>query len=110
MQSVMDRIAIVGRLLSENRGIDAMIKFTIEHPDLGLIILCGKEVKGHRAGQALVSLAKNGTDFKGRIIGASGPYPLLQVERDAIEKFRRQVVIVDMIGSMDINEITGLIP
>ncbi|HUG97027.1 MAG TPA: hypothetical protein VMJ94_05755, partial [Nitrososphaera sp.] len=37
---VMDKIAIVGRLLSENRGIDAMIRFTLEHPDLKHIIVC----------------------------------------------------------------------
>jgi tetrahydromethanopterin S-methyltransferase subunit A len=47
---LMDRIAIAGRLLSENRDIDAMIRFVLEHPDLRRIIVCGKELKGHRAG------------------------------------------------------------
>src|SRR3712207_4723800 len=60
--SIMDRVLIVGRLLSENKGIDAMIDFTKNHPELNRIILCGKEVRGHRAGQALLALARNGVD------------------------------------------------
>ena len=43
---MMDRILIVGRLLSENRGIDAIIRFTLLHDELHHIILCGKESIG----------------------------------------------------------------
>src|ERR687885_2552456 len=54
--NTMSRILIVGRLLSENKGIETLIKFTLMHPNLTHIIVCGKEVKGHKAGQALLSL------------------------------------------------------
>ena len=53
---IMDRVLIVGRLLSEKRGIDAIVKFTLLHEELRHIILCGKESRGHQAGQALLSL------------------------------------------------------
>lgn len=109
MASVMGRVAIVGRLLSENKGIDAMIRFAIEHPGLERIILCGKEVKGHRAGQALLSLSRNGIDINGRIIGASGPYPSLRINHDEIDTFRKQVAIVDLVGSTDIDKIIELV-
>jgi tetrahydromethanopterin S-methyltransferase subunit A len=66
--ALMDKIAIVGRLLSENKGIDAIIRFSVNHPDLVSIVLCGKEVRGHRAGQALLSLVRNGIDADGRIV------------------------------------------
>jgi tetrahydromethanopterin S-methyltransferase subunit A len=99
---VMDRVAIAGRLLSENRGIDAMIRFALEHPDLRRIIVCGKEVRGHRAGQALLALARNGIDGDGRIIGALGPYPILKSPARDVDAFRRQVEIMDMIGTVDI--------
>jgi tetrahydromethanopterin S-methyltransferase subunit A len=102
---LVDRVAIAGRLLSENKGIDAMIKFSTEHPDLRRIIVCGKEVRGHRAGQALLALAKNGTDDEGRIIGALGPYPVLKSPAKAVEAFRRQVEIIDMVGTVDINSL-----
>ena len=106
---IMDRVAIVGRLLSENKGIDAIVKFAVDHQDLARLILCGKEVKGHRAGQALLSLAANGTDNAGRIIGAVGPYPTLRTPGDAIGAFRRQVMLVDLIGSTDIDRIVQLV-
>ncbi|HEX7032486.1 MAG TPA: hypothetical protein VF172_05750 [Nitrososphaera sp.] len=100
---IMDKIAIAGRLLSENKGIDSMIKFAIEHPELRRIILCGKEVKGHSAGQALLALAQNGTNKDGRIIGALGPYPILKSPAKDINTFRKQVEIIDMMGIADIN-------
>ena len=102
---IMSKLAIAGRLLSENRGIDAMIRFTLEHPDLRLIIVCGKEVKGHRAGQALLALARNGIDTDGRIIGARGPYPILKSPARDLRDFRRRVEIIDMIGTVDIEKL-----
>lgn len=100
---VMNEVAIAGRLLSENRGIDMIIRFAIEHPDLKRVIVCGKEVKGHRAGQALLALARNGIDNKGRILGALGPYPVLKSQAKDVDIFRRQVEITDMIGTVDIH-------
>ncbi len=104
-QIIMDKIAIAGRLLSENKGIDTIIKFAMEHPELRRIILCGKEVKGHCAGQALLALAKNGIDSDGRIIGARGPYPLLKSPAKDINTFRKRVEIVDMVGTSDVNSL-----
>ena len=104
---IMSKLAIAGRLLSENRGIDAMIRFTLEHPDLRLIIVCGKEVKGHRAGQALLALARNGIDSDGRIIGARGPYPILKSPAGDVRDFRRRVEIIDMIGTVDIEKLVA---
>lgn len=99
---IMGKVAIAGRLLSENKGIDAMVKFTLEHPGLRRIIVCGKEVKGHRAGQALLALAQNGIGRDGRIIGALGPYPILKSPAKDVDAFRRQVEISDMVGIVDI--------
>lgn len=104
---VMNKVAIAGRLLSENRGIDAMIRFALEHPDLKRIIVCGKEVKGHRAGQALLALARNGVDSGGRIVGALGPYPILESPAKDVDAFRRQVEITDMMGTVDIEKLVA---
>jgi tetrahydromethanopterin S-methyltransferase subunit A len=107
--SLMDKVLIVGRLLSENKGIDAIISFTVNHPELNRIILCGKEVKGHRAGQALLSLARNGVDTSGRIIGATGSNPILTRSAKDVEIFRRQVQIIDLIWTVDIDKIATLL-
>ena len=57
----------------------------------------------------VLSLAANGTDNAGRIIGAVGPYPTLRTPGDAIGAFRRQVMLVDLIGSTDIDRIVQLV-
>lgn len=102
-QDIMNKVAIAGRLLSENRGIDAIIAFAVSHPDLRRIIVCGRDSKGHRAGQALLALHRNGTGPGGRIIGALGPYPLLKSPAPDIEAFRKQVRIttLDLEGAPD---------
>ena len=88
----MSRILLVGRLLSENKGIDTLIGFTLKYPNLHHIVVCGKEVKGHKAGQALLSLHRNGINKNdGRIIGAT------------IESFRMQTMIYDLIGIKHMN-------
>ena len=102
---LINRILITGRLLSENKGIDAIIAFTMKHPNLKRIIVCGKEVRGHRAGQALVALASNGMDSSGRIIGAIGPNPIVTLPPQDVDIFRHKVQIIDMIGTVDIGKI-----
>ena len=102
---LINRILIAGRLLSENKGIDAIIDFTMKHPNLKQIIVCGKEVRGHRAGQALLALASNGMDSSGRIIGAVGPNPIVTLPQQDVDIFRHQVEINDMIGTVDIGKI-----
>jgi tetrahydromethanopterin S-methyltransferase subunit A len=89
--AIMNRILIVGRLLSENKGIETIIQFIVGHPELHNMIICGKDVKGHQAGQALLSLYNNGVNNDGRIIGAKGPYPLLRSSRKDIEVLRKQI-------------------
>jgi tetrahydromethanopterin S-methyltransferase subunit A len=102
---LINRILIAGRLLSENKGIDEIIAFTMKHPNLKRIIVCGKEVRGHRAGQALLALASNGVDSSGRIIGAVGPNPIVTLPQQDVDIFRHQVEINDMIGTVDIGKI-----
>jgi tetrahydromethanopterin S-methyltransferase subunit A len=102
---LINRIVIAGRLLSENKGIDEIITFTVNHPNLKRMIVCGKEVRGHRAGQALLALANNGMDSSGMIIGAVGPNPIVTLPQQDVDIFRHQVEINDMIGTVDIGKI-----
>lgn len=102
---LINRILIAGRLLSENKGIDAIIDFTVKHPNLKRMIVCGKEVRGHRAGQALLALASNSMDSSGRIIGAVGPNAIVTLPQQDVDIFRHQVKINDMIGTVDIGKI-----
>jgi tetrahydromethanopterin S-methyltransferase subunit A len=56
-------------------------------------------------GQALISLYKNGINSQGRIIGAQGPYPTVESTLEQVDRFRRQVEVIDMVGVTDISQI-----
>lgn len=59
----------------------------------------GKESEGHAPGQTIVALLKNGIDEQGKVIGSKGLTPyLLNLPRNAIDRFRSQVQVVDAIG------------
>jgi tetrahydromethanopterin S-methyltransferase subunit A len=102
---ILPKVAIAGRLFSENDGIDTMIKFVNSNKNIKTIILCGKDVWGHKAGHALLSLYRNGIDPNGKIIGSISPHPILHTSLKDVEQFRNQVHIVNLIGTLDIAKI-----
>ena len=61
-EGIMDKIFIVA-IISENKGIDEIIKFTTNNKSLKYLLLCGEEVKGHLSGQTLIALQKNGIKY-----------------------------------------------
>ncbi len=102
MDMPMDKIAIIGKCVTENLGIEKIVKNTISNPKIRYLIFCGKESHGHFVGQAMKSLNENGVDGEKRIIGAKGGMPVLKnLEIGEIERFREQVEIVDMSGEAD---------
>ena len=106
---IMEKISIVGRLLSENKGIDEIIKFTTNNKSVKYLLLCGEEVKGHLSGQTLIALRKNGIDQNKKVINAAAPYPFLTCSNDEIEYFRQHINIIDMIGLKDIDKIKDIV-
>jgi len=106
---LMNNIALVGRLLSENKGIDLIIRYVNSNPILKTIILCGHEVLGHKPGYSLLALYKNGIDSTGRIINSSSPDPVLNVSTNEVQKFRSKIRIINKIGVTDLEEITNLV-
>jgi tetrahydromethanopterin S-methyltransferase subunit A len=106
---IMQSIAVVGRLLSENKGIDMLVNFIAEHKEIRYLILCGNDTKGHYAGQALLALYKNGINNDGRIVGAIGKHPIVSVSMDKIDEFRTRINVIDMIGVKDKEKIRACI-
>ncbi|MFY9301618.1 MAG: tetrahydromethanopterin S-methyltransferase subunit A [Candidatus Nitrosotenuis sp.] len=106
---LLEKVAVAGRLLSENKGIDALVKYTIKNPTLDTIIVCGDEVSGHRAGRSLILLHKYGTDKDNRIISSPSPDPILSSSESEIRKFQSQVKIIDMIGKTNLDEIRSAV-
>ena len=107
--SVMEKITIAGRLLSENKGIDELVRFVNQQPRLDTIIVCGKEVIGHRTGHALFCLHRFGTDQNNRIINSVSPDPVLSVSKKEIIQFQNQVKLIDKIGETHLTNIISLV-
>ncbi len=65
-------------------------------------MLCGPESPGHASGEALKALVQSGVDQNRRIIGASAPTPyLFNLPLEFIERFRKQIQIVDLLNEGD---------
>jgi len=103
--SILDRISIVGRLLSENKGIDQIILYLNKNKKIKKLIICGKEVWGHKAGDSLYQLYQNGIDNDGRIINSISPDPYLTVSKSQIAYFRKEIKFINMINETDLNKI-----
>jgi tetrahydromethanopterin S-methyltransferase subunit A len=108
-QEIMNKISIVGRLLSENKGIDEIIKFSTNEKSLKSLLLCGEEVKGHLSGQTLIALKKNGIDQNKKVINAAAPSPFLACTNHEIEYFRNHINIINKIGLKNIDKIKDIV-
>lgn len=95
---LLSHISIAGRLLSENKGIDSIIKYVNQNKKIKTIIICGKEVWGHRAGHSLIELHKNGIDNYGRIINSTSPNPILTVTKSEINYFQNEIKLINIIN------------
>lgn len=99
-------VALVGKLETENIGIDKVVKNVISNPAIRTIIIAGVEPKGHQSGSALLALAQNGVDENNRVIGSTAKHPVLRnITRSEIDIFRRQVRVVDLRGCEDLAKI-----
>ncbi len=102
---LMTKITLVGRLLSENKGIDALIRYVNKHTTIDTIIVCGIEVSGHMAGHALFCVHKSGTDGQNRIINSVSPDPVLSVSKYEIQQFQRRITLINEIGQTNLEKI-----
>lgn len=96
-------VAIAGRLVTPNLGIEKVILNTISNPHIRFLLICGKESPVFHTAQSLVSLFRNGVDEEHRIISAEGHYPVLgNLSSDQIDRFRRQLELVDCTDDEDL--------
>ncbi|TFH07969.1 MAG: tetrahydromethanopterin S-methyltransferase subunit A [Candidatus Thorarchaeota archaeon] len=98
---------IIGTCKTENIGIERVIINVISNPSIRFLLLTGPEVPGHLTGRTLRALHKNGVDPKTRkIIEAEGAIPYIEnVPLEGIERFRQQVELIEMINTLNGQEI-----
>ena len=106
---IIDNVAIIGRLFTENKGIDSIIKYVNQNKKIKTIIVCGKDVWGHKSGHSLFELHKNGIDNNNRIINSTSPDPFLTVSESEIKYFQKQITLVNLINETNIELINNKI-
>lgn len=103
--SLIDKVNVAGRLLTENKGIDLLVRHIISNKKIQTMILCGKDSAGHRPGHSVLCLHQNGLDKNGVIIGSSSPNPILTLNNEEVLRFQEQVSIIDNIGESEISKL-----
>lgn len=99
-------VAIYGPLKTENIGVEKIVANVISNPHIRYLVVCGDEIRGHRSGSSLVALNKNGVDNQNRIIDAPGAIPYIEnLDAEAIERFRSQIEVINLIDVTDKNQI-----
>lgn len=110
-QGMTSELAIVGTLQTENIGIERLIRNILGNPNITFLVVCGEDSRkaiGHLPGASLLALSQNGLDGDGRIIGAQGKRPFLHnISHEAVEHFRRNVEVVDLIGNCEPAAVMG---
>lgn len=102
-------VAIVGSMVTENLGIERLVRNLSAAPAVSWLLLCGADSKGHRAGESLLALARNGIDEEMRIVGAAGPRARLpNLSPAEIAVFRHRVTLVPHLGVTDPEEVLAL--
>ena len=107
---IFENIAIAGRLFTENKGIDSIIKYVNQNKKIKTIIVCGKEVWGHKSGHSLFQLHQNGVDKNNRIINSTSPEPILTVSNSQIQYFQKEIILVNLINETNLKSIIEKIP
>jgi len=94
--------ALSGTLQTENIGTEKIVCNVVGNPNIRYLVLCGEEVYGHNTGTAVKALLANGINEKRTIINSEAVTPyLFNIPLEAIERFREQVTLVDLVGEMD---------
>jgi tetrahydromethanopterin S-methyltransferase subunit A len=88
--------ALSGTLQTANIGIEKVICNIVANPNIRYLILGGPESEGHKTGDAIKALLRNGVDEKNRIIDTAGLTAVLHnVPAEFIRRFRAQLTLVD---------------
>jgi tetrahydromethanopterin S-methyltransferase subunit A len=106
---IIENVAITGRLFTENKGIDSIIKYVNQNKKIKTIIVCGKEVWGHKSGHSLFQLHKFGVDKNNRIINSTSPEPILTVSNSQIQYFQKEITLVNLINETNLQLIRNKI-
>jgi tetrahydromethanopterin S-methyltransferase subunit A len=102
-----DQLCIVGKVETENIGIEKIMKNIISNPSIRFLLMVGKESPKHLPGATFKALLKNGINENRRIIGSPGMRPVLpNTTAGEVHRFADQIELVDMIDCMEVDKVS----
>ncbi|MDD3399029.1 MAG: hypothetical protein PHW93_05475 [Candidatus Methanomethylophilaceae archaeon] len=102
---------VKGTYKTENLGIEKIVANIVRRPAVRHLVVCGREEFGHYPGDALRCLWENGMDENKRIIGTRSPIPFLcNTPHEAVQRFREQVTLHDLVQPKEVDEIVEYDP
>jgi tetrahydromethanopterin S-methyltransferase subunit A len=107
----MDKIAIKGKCVTENIGIEKIVQNIVTNPNIRYLIFCGKDSRGYFIRQAIEQLIKEGVEGPNKKIrGALGAMPEVKnLTMDEVETFRKQITPVSLPDVTDPQEIMKVV-
>ena len=89
--------ALSGTVQTPNIGFEKMVCNIVTNPNIRYLILGGPESAGHLTGESMKALLANGVDAKKRILGTQAYHAVLHnVSAEMIERFRKQLTLIDL--------------
>jgi len=102
--------ALSGTLQTANIGLEKIVANIVANPNIRYVVLCGKEVEGHKAGYALMALIENGVNEKRVIVGTTAPTAyLFNIPIKAINRFRKQITVINLINLVDPEQVKKVV-
>ncbi len=98
---------ICGQCYSSNKGINLIIRHTLANKKLNFLVLCGADLSN--SGDVLLALKEKGIDNERRVIEFPDTKIDSEISLDAIERFRKNVEIIDLRKIKDYNEINDFL-
>ncbi|MDD1746958.1 MAG: hypothetical protein LUQ16_04265 [Methanomassiliicoccales archaeon] len=106
-----DRFCIMGTVKTENMGLEKVIVNIVSNPRIRFLIVCGKEEFGHFPADAVMRIWRNGIDDRKRIIDSKSAIPYIcNIGKEAVDRFRSQVEVVDLVHPKESEEIVAYDP
>lgn len=98
-------VSVVGRVFTENFGVEKVVANVVANPSLRVLVLCGTESR-HKVGETLLALHAGGVDAEGRVVGSSSPLPIVRsLSAEAVRLYQQKTEMVDLRGEEEIDAI-----
>lgn len=88
----------VGGQLYSKRGINYVIRNILANPIIDTIIICGSNLSG--SAESLINFVEKGIDKENNVIGVEKSTIDKEIDREYLEKFRKNIKIVNLAGEI----------